>query len=91
LAAAVLATLAGPILAALLLTGLILAALLLLAGLVLTALLRIALVLLTAALRILLLVRHGVSLRDVGVGTDVETPPDVTTDQSAAGSSFLLR
>jgi hypothetical protein len=65
----VLATLAGPILAALLLTGLILAALLLLAGLVLTALLRIALALLTAltaALRILLLVRHGASLRDVG-------------------------
>ncbi|HEX4041609.1 MAG TPA: hypothetical protein VHY10_07905 [Xanthobacteraceae bacterium] len=63
-AAAVLAALAGPVLAALLLTRLILAALLL-ARLVLAALLRIALVLLAAALRILLLVRHGVSLRDV--------------------------
>jgi hypothetical protein len=69
----VLATLAGPIFAALLtrlLAGLILAALLLLAGLILTALLRIALVLLAAALRILLLVRHGVSLREMFEGLE---------------------
>jgi hypothetical protein len=61
----VLAALAWPILAALLLTRLILPALLLLAGLALAALLGIALVLLAAALRILLFVRHGFALRGV--------------------------
>jgi hypothetical protein len=58
LLAALLTTLAGPVLAALLLAGFILATLLL-AGLVLSALLRVAL----AVLRILLLVRHWDALR----------------------------
>jgi hypothetical protein len=59
---ALLAALAGLVLATLLLTGLILTALLLLARLVLAALLRVALILLVA-LRIVLLVRHW-TLRD---------------------------
>src|ERR1700691_2685020 len=62
LAAALLAALAGLVLATLLLTGLVLTALLLLARLVLAALLRITLILLVA-LRIVLLVRHW-TLRD---------------------------
>jgi hypothetical protein len=57
LPAALLAALAGLVLATLLLTGLVLTTLLLLARLVLAALLRVALILLVA-LRIVLLVRH---------------------------------
>ncbi|MFZ3308122.1 MAG: hypothetical protein WA280_01990 [Xanthobacteraceae bacterium] len=71
LAATVLTALSGPVLAALLLTRLILTALLLLTGLVLPTLLRVALILLTAALRVFLIVRHWDALRDVyGVGSD---------------------
>jgi hypothetical protein len=62
LTAALLAALAGLVLATLLLTGLVLTALLLLARLVLAALLRVTLILLVA-LRIVLLVRHW-TLRD---------------------------
>jgi hypothetical protein len=85
----VLTALARPVLAALLLTRLILTALLLLARLVLAALLRIALILLTAALRILLLVRHWDALRFVVGWKWLKTPPGQTTAQMGRGSPIL--
>jgi hypothetical protein len=72
--AAMLAALAGLVLALMLLAGLRLTALLLLAGFVLTALLRVTLLLLWVALWILLFIRHFETLWCLGLLGGVSLP-----------------